>query len=81
MQGAVLSYDAASRKELASKGDVQDVRVDLRQEIQGLRNELKQDIQDLRNELATTKHELLKWMVTAMLAQSALLIAVMAFLK
>lgn len=70
MQGVVVSYDETTRKELATKGDIQDVR-----------NELKQDIQDVRNEMAETKHEILKWMVTAMIAQTALLVGIIAFLK
>ena len=77
MQGVVRSYDEASRKELATKGDIQDVR----NEIQDVRNELKQDIQDVRTELANTKHEILKWMMTMMVAQTALIMAVLAFLK
>ncbi len=32
-------------------------------------------------DLAETKHEILKWMVTAMLAQTAILIGILAFLK
>ena len=77
MQGVVRQYDEASRKELATKGDIQDVR----NEIQDVRNELKEDIQDVRNELANTKHEILKWMMATMVAQTALIVAVIAFLK
>ena len=70
MQGVVRQYDEASRKEIATKGDLQDVRT-----------ELKEDIQDVRNELANTKHEILKWMMATMVAQTALIVAVIAFLK
>ena len=59
MQGVVKSYDEASRKELATKGD----------------------IQDLKNEMANNKHEILKWMMATMVAQTALVIAVIAFLR
>ena len=59
MQGVIKSYDEASRKDLATKGDIQDVR----------------------KEIAETKHEILKWMVTAMIAQTALLVGIIAFLK
>ena len=59
MQGVVQQYDEASRKELATKGDIQDVR----------------------NELKDTKHEILKWMTATMVAQTALIVAVIAFLK
>ena len=73
MQGVINSYDMATRKELATKGDIQDVR----NEIQDVRNE----IQHVRNEIAETKHEILKWMVTAMIAQTALLVGIIAFLR
>ena len=59
MQGVVQQYDEASRKELATKGDIQDVR----------------------NELKDTKHEILKWMIATIVAQTALIVAVIAFLK
>ena len=36
---------------------------------------------DLEIALANTKHEILKWMVTAMIAQTALLVGIIAFLK
>lgn len=45
-------YDEASRRELATKGD-----------------------------LADAKHEILKWMIAVIVAQTALLVAVIAFLK
>ena len=45
----------------------------------------KQDVtlvkHDLEIALANTKHEILKWMVTAMIAQTALLVGIIAFLK
>ena len=63
MQGVVHSYDEATRKELATKAD-----------LQGVRNELKEEI-------ANTKHEILKWMIATMVAQTALIVAVIAFLK
>jgi len=52
-----------TRKELATKGDLQDVR-----------NELKVEI-------AETKHEILKWMMGMLVAQTALIVAVIAFIK
>ena len=42
---------------------------------------LKQDIENVRLELRDVKHEILKWMVTAMIAQTALLGGIIAFLK
>ncbi len=136
MQNVVQNYDAASRKELATKSDLFGVRTELKEDIQALRTELKEDIQALRTELkediqalrtelkediqalraefkadmhtlraefkedihalraelkddiqildkkiSDTKHELIKWLIGAMLAQSALIVAIMAFMK
>lgn len=36
---------------------------------------------DLEIALAALKHEILKWMVTAMIAQTALLVGIIAFLR
>jgi len=65
LQAALDRYDEASRKELATKGDIQDVRL----EIQDVRNELKVEIAD-------TKHEILKWVLGIALAQTAVIVAV-----
>ena len=63
MQGVVKSYDEAARKELATKGDIADLRADFRKEI------------------SDTKHEILKWMMGMFVAQTALIVAVIAFIK
>ena len=66
------------------KTEIQDVR----NEIQDVRNELKTEIQDVRNEvlrlenrMEANKHEVLKWVIGTMVAQTALIVAVIAFLK
>ena len=59
MQDVVKAYDESSRKDLATKGDIQDVR---------------KEIQDV-------KHEILKWMMGMLVAQSALIVAVVSYLK
>jgi hypothetical protein len=59
MQDIVKAYDESSRKDLATKGDIQDVR---------------KEIQDV-------KHEILKWMMGMLVAQSALIVAVISYLK
>ncbi len=45
----------------------------------------KQDVllvkHDLEIALAETRHDIVKWMVTAMIAQTALLVGIIAFLK
>lgn len=42
---------------------------------------VKEDIFLVKQEIAEVRHEILKWMVTAMLAQTALLVGIIAFLK
>ena len=51
LQTALNRYDEASRKDLATRGDLQDVRSELKEEIQNVRTELKEDIQDVRLEV------------------------------
>ena len=41
----------------------------------------KQDIEEVRREIRDVKHDVLKWMVTAMIAQTALLVGIIAFLR
>ena len=93
-QGKILK-DAFAATELATRSDVRDVRdelkgdiQDVRTEIQDVRNGLKTEIQDVRNEvlrlenrMEANKHEVLKWVIGTMVAQTALIVAVMAFLK
>ena len=77
------------------KGDIQNVRTEIRDvrdelktEIRDVRDELKTEIQDVRNEvlrlenrMEANKHEVLKWVIGTMVAQTALIVAVIAFLK
>jgi hypothetical protein len=58
------------KQELATKADLQEVRV----EMQAMRN-------DLIERISGVKHDILKWMVGGFIAQTALLIAVISFLK
>jgi hypothetical protein len=43
--------------------------------------DLQEAKSELRAEIAQAKHDILRWMVGGFLAQTALLVAVMAFLK
>ncbi len=73
VQKALDKYDEASRKDLATKGDIQDVRKeiqDVRKEIQDVRNE----VQDVRLEMKAMEMRLLKWQI----GLSAAIIAIMA---
>lgn len=70
MQGVVRAYDEASRKVLATKGDIQDVRL-----------EMKSMEMRLAEKTETSKHEILKWVIGTMVAQTALIVAVIAVLR
>lgn len=65
MQGVVRSYDETTRKELATKGDIQDVR----KEIQDVRLE----IEKIRAETRTAEMRLLKWQWGIALALAAIM--------
>ncbi|MDR0827373.1 MAG: hypothetical protein LBN33_05800 [Desulfovibrio sp.] len=62
--------DVKWRQDLATKAD-----------LQAMRNDLLERIAGTDNRIADFKHEILKWMIGGFLAQSALLIAVISFLK
>ena len=64
--------DEKQRQELATKAD-----------LQGLRGELLERMAHMatKAELAATENRILRWMVGGFLAQTALLVAVMAFLR
>ena len=72
-QRLIENYDESSRKELATKGDVQDVRL----EIEKVRAELKTDIEKVRAELKTDikslELRLLKWQFGIGLALAAIM--------
>lgn len=53
-------------QQLATKQDIESVR---------------REIESVRREAEANKNEILKWMVTAMIAQTALLVGIFAFLK
>ncbi|MBD5607250.1 MAG: hypothetical protein HDQ93_00150 [Desulfovibrio sp.] len=59
-----------NRKELATKGDINDVRL-----------EMKEIEMRLSERIEASKHETLKWLIGLLLTQSALLVAVFAYLK
>ncbi len=62
MQGVVRQYDEASRKDIATKGDIQDVRL----EIEKVRAELKTDMEKV-------KYDLLKWQIAGWVALAAIM--------
>lgn len=75
-QGKILK-EAFAATELATKTDVNDVRIALKAEIQDVRTEVLR----LENKMEANKHEVLKWVIGTMVAQTALIVAVIAFLK
>jgi len=66
MHDVIKTYDEASRKELATKGDIQDLR---------------SEIQDVRVDMQAMKHDILRWVVGGFIAQTALIVAILAFLR
>lgn len=59
LQDFIQAYDAASRKDLATKGDINDLRLNIQE----------------------VKHDILKWIFTGMLAQGALIVALVSYIK
>jgi len=79
---AVLAHvferaDEHWRRDLATKADLMEVRV----EMQAMRNDLIERIAGLDNRISSVRVELIKWMVGGFTAQTALIVAVLAFLK
>ena len=62
--------DENARRELATRGD-----------IQALRLEMKEMEMRLAAKVESGKHEVLKWLIGLLLTQSALLVAIFAFMK
>lgn len=58
LQKALDKYDEASRKDLATKGDLQDVRL---------------EIEKVRAEVEKVKYDLLKWQIGGWLALAAIM--------
>ena len=59
MRNAFAAYDADRMKELATKGDIQNLRIEIRE----------------------IELRLIKWMVGIIVTQTALLVAIFAYLK
>ena len=74
--------DDTWRQELATKADWMATKAELQAEIAQskaeLRAELAQAKAELRADLAATENRILRWMVGGFLAQTALIVAVMA---
>jgi NTP pyrophosphatase (non-canonical NTP hydrolase) len=75
--------DEKQRQELATKADLQSLRGELLERMAHMatKAELAAIKSELQAELAQVKHDILRWMVGGFLAQTALLVAVMAFLR
>ena len=76
LQTALNRHDEARRKELPTRGDLQDVRT----EIQNVRTDLKEDIQDVRLEIEKVRKEiretelrLIKWQLGGWVALAAIM--------
>ena len=73
--------DDKLRSELATKADIQNLRENMatKADIQVLRDEMAH--MATKAELAATKNDILRWMVGGFLTQTALIVAILAFLR
>ena len=86
-QKLIATHDESSRKELATKGDILDtrleiekvhaemekVRAELKTDIERVRAELKTDIEKVRAEVQQNKYDLLKWQIAGWVALAAIM--------
>ena len=74
---------AAGMPEAQAKVQIEALQDVVRVRDEGLRAELatKGDIQDVRREIQSVKFEILKWMIGILIAQTALIVALMAYMK
>ncbi len=70
IRNAFAAYAAGKMKELATKGDIKSVRL-----------EMKEIEMRLSKRIEAGKHETLKWLIALLLTQSAFLVAIFAYLK
>ena len=63
----------------ALRGDIQTLRAEMKADIQALRAELKGDILSSRAESKGTEGKLMRWVLTCMLGQTAVLAGAMYF--
>ena len=68
--------DEKSRSELAGKKDLESGLAAVRAEIQNIRENMA-----TKAELMAVKHDILRWMAGGFLAQTALLVAVLALMR
>ena len=71
------SHEAA---DVATKGDIADLRHEIKEVETSLRHEIKESVSTLRQEMSTLKFELLKWIIGLAIAQAGLLIGILKFL-
>lgn len=65
LQKALEKYDETSRRELATKGDVQDVRLEI--------EKVRAEVEKVRAEVEKNKYDLLKWQIAGWVALAAIM--------
>ena len=76
VQRLIESYDESSRKELATKGDVQDTRLEIekvRAEVEKVRAEVEKVRAELKIDIEKVKYDLLKWQIAGWVALAAIM--------
>ncbi len=86
-EAIVEGLTAADTSELATKGDIAEVKTEiaevkseLKTEIAEAKLELKTEIAEVKTEIAEVKSDILKWMFGAIIAQTGIILAVVKFL-
>ncbi len=64
-QKLIKDYDESSRKELATKGDVQDVRLEI--------EKVRAEVEKVRAEVQQVKYDLLKWQIAGWVTLAAIM--------
>ena len=71
----------AEDRQLSTKQDLANLKHDLEDKLEGLENRLESKIHRLENKMVEERITMIKWIMTGMLAQMALLVAILSYLK
>ena len=76
LQELIQKYDESRRKDLATKGDIQDVRLEIekvRSETEKVRSETEKVRSELKIDIERVKYDLLKWQIGGWIALAAIM--------
>ena len=76
MRNAFAAYDASRMQDLATKGDIQEVRLEIekvRSELREVELRLQKEIESVRTEIKAAEIRLLKWQIGGWVALAAIM--------